>query len=367
MKKILVFGMTENPGGMESVIMNYYRNIPKDIIQFDFLTNVYEMAYEDEVKLLGSKVFKVTARSENAIKFKKEVTDFFSENAATYDVFWFNTCSLANITYLQLAKKYGIKKIILHCHNAQNMDSKLRGLLHCLNRIKAIKLATDFWTCSHEADQWFFGKSACHLNIQLIHNAIDVEKFRFDEQVRQQVRQELNIADDTILLGNVGRLHFQKNQSYLLDILYQLHKINKAYKLILIGSGEDLEKLKLKVIQLQLEKQVVFVSATPHIFKYYHAMDIFVFPSVFEGLPVAPLEAQANGLPVLSSTNVSKEIKVLNNVSFMSLSDCKHWAKHILTVENSRISYQQIIEQFKVHNFDIKTQVMKFIALIERE
>ena len=147
MKRVLVFGVTENPGGVESVIMNYYRNIDRNKIQFDFLCNTKEVAYEDEIIKMGGKIYKITGRSVNRRQYMNDMEKFFSENAKKYTTIWVNVCSLANIDYLKFAKKYGIKYRIIHSHNSENMDSKLRGLLHKFNKKIIIKYATDFWAC----------------------------------------------------------------------------------------------------------------------------------------------------------------------------------------------------------------------------
>ena len=130
LKKILVFGITDKPGGVESVIMNYYRNMDRSKLQFDFLCNTDVVAYEDEIKNLGGNIYRITARSKNLFKYRKELKEFFKKNHEKYDTVWVNICSLANIDYLKMARKYKIKNRIIHCHNSQNMDSKLRGLLH---------------------------------------------------------------------------------------------------------------------------------------------------------------------------------------------------------------------------------------------
>ena len=134
-KKILIFGITHNPGGIENVIMNFYRNINKKKFQFDFLCNTKVVAYEEEIKKMGGKIFKIIARSENYFKYRKELDTFFKENAKNYSAIWVNLCSLANVDYLKYAKKYGIKCRIVHSHCSNNMDSLLRGFLHNFNKL----------------------------------------------------------------------------------------------------------------------------------------------------------------------------------------------------------------------------------------
>ena len=183
MYRVLVFGMTENPGGVESFIMNYYRRIDRKKIRFDFLCNSYEpVAFEDEILAMGGRTFHFTARRQNPVRFKRELERFFSRHGRKYQAIWVNVNSLANIDYLKIARKYGIPKRIIHSHNAQNMDSRLRGVLHELNRSEVGKYATDFWACSEYAAKWFYagrgGKGALRHPAVIIRNAIDVEKIQ---------------------------------------------------------------------------------------------------------------------------------------------------------------------------------------------
>ena len=158
LKKVLVFGMTDNPGGMESCIMNYYRHVDKNKIHFDFLCNWESMVCEKEVKANGSKVYTIPQKSRNYKAYKRAMNTFFSEHADEYDVFWYNTCTLTNIDYLIYAKRYGIKKRIIHAHNSGNETSMIRGILHYVNKIRLGRYATDFWSCSMAAAVYFFIK-----------------------------------------------------------------------------------------------------------------------------------------------------------------------------------------------------------------
>ena len=155
MNKVLVFGITDNMGGIESVIMNYYRTIDRNKIQFDFLCNTEVVAYEKEILSLGGNIYRITARSKNIKKFRNELEYFFKNYSMNYSAIWVNVCSLANIDYL----KYGIKKRIIHGHNSQNMDSKIRGIFHKINKLFIKKYATDFWSCSDEVSKFFYHDS----------------------------------------------------------------------------------------------------------------------------------------------------------------------------------------------------------------
>ena len=258
--KVLVFGITDNPGGMEAVILNYYRHLDRTRVQFDFLCNTEVVAHEQEILSLGGTIYRIPARSKDRKAFSEALENFFKTHASEYKAIWFNTCSLANIDYLKKAKQYGIPTRIIHCHNAANGDSFLRGCLHKFNRTQIRKYATDFWTCSEDANEWFFGKNAVLPNYKLINNAVDVNFFKPNEEIRQSIREELH-AGDKIVLGHTGRFHFQKNHPYLLKIFNELdHRYPGKYMLILIGDGEDKETLKNQVKEYGIEDDVKFLG-----------------------------------------------------------------------------------------------------------
>lgn len=368
MKKILVFGMTENPGGVESVIVNYYRAIDKEKYQFDFLCNSYEkIAYEDELIALGGKTYHFPARSQNMSAYRKELTKFFEEHAKEYYAIWVNVCSLANIDYLKLAKKHGIEKRIIHSHNSQNMDSKLRGILHKLNKKKIEKYATDFWACSEDAADWFY-KPELKDKVIMIHNAINIDKLSFDEEKRGKYRTELGWKD-AYIIGNVGRLHFQKNQQFLLEVFCEYLKIDHKARLVLVGQGEDEEILKDKVYKLGIQDKVHFAGVQYDIKGWLSAFDFFLFPSVFEGLPLVGLESQANGLPVLASKDViPEELCINSNFSFISLSEStKRWAEKIAEMKEKapRIEGDEIAVNFTNAGYNIDTEIKKLEKLFE--
>ncbi len=214
MINVLIFGLTENPGGIESFIMSYYRNIDKNDIHFDFLCNTHnDVAFEDELEVNGSIVYHIEMRSKNRKKYKKELKCFFEKYAEKYNAIWINVCSLANIDYLIYAKKYNIPCRIIHSHNSMNMDSKLRGILHTINKQIVGKYATNFWACSHDAAKWFYKKSLIEKS-KIIPNAIDINAMRFSDEKRRMVREQYDWDNQTKVIGNIGRLHFQKTNYF---------------------------------------------------------------------------------------------------------------------------------------------------------
>lgn len=362
MKKILVFGMTENPGGVESVIINYYRNIDRTKLQFDFLCNSFEpVAFEKELIAMGAKMIHFPARSKNYFGYKKQLNMFFKEHAKEYAAIWVNVCSLANIDYLILAKKYGISKRIIHSHNSQNMDSRLRGMLHEHFKKKIDHYATDFWSCSEDASEWFYDKKLKD-SIVVINNAIDVETMSYDEKLRDDLRKELS-WENNYIIGNIGRLHFQKNQKFAIEVFAETLKKMPDARLVLIGQGEDEEKLKEQVERLQLEDKVLFAGTQYNIRAWLSAFDLFLFPSLFEGLSIAALEAQANGIPVLASEGViTEKAKVNDNFIFYGLENAAvKWANKIqeLRMDVPRKDFMEVKKSFISHGYEIKHEAEK--------
>ena len=370
MYRVLVFGMTENPGGVESVIMNYYRNIDKTKIQFDFLCNFHEAAaYENELKDLGGQVFHITARSDNYRRYKEELDNFFRSSQGKYQAIWVNICSLANIDYLILAKKYGIPRRIIHSHNSQNMDSRLRGMLHKYNRNRIAQYATDFWSCSEDSARWFY-KDSLLPKVVMIRNAISVSGMEFCGEKREKYRRMLGCSSGYVI-GNIGRLHFQKNQQFCLEIFREILKQESDVRLVLIGQGEDEALLKAKATELGIESNVYFAGMQTDIAGWLSAFDIFLFPSKFEGLPIAALEAQANGLPVLASEGVIPEaVKINQNFKFFDLKkSADQWAKRLLQVlrQEIRENADTVYRNFRFRGYDIETEVKKLEGLFLKD
>ena len=345
MYNVLVFGMTENPGGVESFLMNYYRRIDLNRFHFDFLCNSYDpVAFEDEIHAMGGRTVHFTSRRRNPVRFRRELESFFAKHAAEYQAIWVNVNSLANIDYLKMAQKYGIPKRIIHSHNAQNMDTKLRGMLHEANRGSLGRYATDFWACSEYAAKWFYagkgGKGELRHPAVVIRNAIDVEKIRDGvarrEEFRRQAGGDADWTDKYIIIC-IGRLHFQKNQKFAIDIMADLIPEMPDARLVLIGQGEDEDMLRAHVREKGLENEVYFAGVVTDIPGWLGAADFFLFPSVFEGLGIAGLEAQAAGLPVLASADViPRDIAVTDLLRFYPLEkEAAEWANEIIQMRNS--------------------------------
>ena len=363
MKKVLVFGMTDNPGGVESVIMNYYRNIDRECIQFDFLCNSQVVAYESEIIALGGTIYKITSRRDSYIEFKKELNEFMKNNAGNYEAIWVNINSLVNIDYLIMAKKYGIRRRIIHCHNASNDAGVIKGLVHRFNKSRLAKYATDYWTCSDDASPWFFNDEIIQGDkYKVIPNAIDINRFKNNSEVRMNLRTEMGLGYKKVI-GHVGRFHFQKNHKFLIELFEHIVKNDKSYHLLLVGQGELEGEIKELVHNKNLDENVTFCGVHMDIEKMYQAMDLFILPSVFEGLGVVALEAQCNGLPCVLADCIPHVVKVNDNVEFVDLnSSFEIWQKKIDTLMGKNIDDSN--NKMPGSEYDINVQTKMFEQLL---
>lgn len=300
--KVLEFEITENMGGVESLLCSIDRKIDKNKFQIDFIAN-HPAKYQKELKELGSNIYLLPSVF-NYEKYKKRLNNILDRH---YDIVHFNKNSLANSLPLYIVNRHeSHPKIILHSHNTAPTRST-PGLksLHKLNKLLVNNIPNYKIACSKEAEKWMFNKNN---KVEIINNGIDIAKFQFSENKRQLIRQKYDIGDDTVLIGNVGRFNQQKNHVGIVNIFEKINRLNANTKLMLIGEGKEKEKIIHLVNEKKLDKKVIFVGNTSHVDEYLSAMDIFLMPSLYEGLPIAAVEAQTSGLLTFVSDNISDEV-----------------------------------------------------------
>lgn len=341
-------------GGVESVVMNYYRNIDKSKIQFDFIcdNDSTNIPYE-EIKKLGGKVILVPPY-QKICKYNKALKKVFKENNYKIVHSHINTLS---IFPLRIAKKCKVPIRIAHSHSTTNKKEWKKNLLKQILRPFSKLYANQYMCCSELAGRWLFGnKEYDRGNIYLLNNAIDVEKFKFNEETRKKVKNKLNIAKNALVLGHIGRFVEQKNHSFLIDIFNEVYKENKNSILLLVGQGPLVEIIKEKVRRLGLENNVKFLGQRKDVDMLYQAMDVFVLPSLYEGLPVVGVEAQTSGLLCILSDCMTKETKVIDSTKFISLNN---------TAEEWKNSISKSIKKYKRR--DVKNEVSKYGFNISHE
>lgn len=356
--------MTANAGGIEALMRSIVPSCNPDVVHFDFLSNEPSIAFENEFKALGCKSYHITARRKSRSKFYRELRDFFEKHAAEYDVIWENQNSAANIDYLVYAKRYGIPKRIIHCHNAKNGEGFVRGVLHALNRPALPSIATDFWTVSDESSAWFFGKDYKKLpGYRVFSNAIDVDAPRFDETARKVCRERLGISDSSIVVLNVGRLVPQKNQSMVVACTAELAKRGNDVVTLIAGEGKLRGELEEQAKDLGIQDRVKLLGVVEDTSELYSASDILLFPSLFEGLGIVLLEAQANGIPVVTSSAIVRRALFNGNVLRIDVceKDPSPWAD---AVEEALALGRVDGSTLQGSEFDIKTQVENIQRLL---
>ena len=339
-------------GGIESFIMNIYRLIDRSKLQFDFLTYGDPAFFIDEITMLGGKVFCLTSRRDNPIKYYNETKKFFEMYGDTYKFLHMHICSASNILPMKLNRT--IPYVIIHSH----LSATLGGIATCLHKINQryiLKHAYALWACSDLAAKHMYGENYENdERYKFIPNAIDIEKYNFNKDIYINYRRQLNISEDDIILGFVGRLVKVKNVEYLIDIIYRLCKINSHFKLMIIGDGPSRKDIEKKIKDLNLERNVLLLGARNDVDMLLQSMDMFISASYVEGLPVSVIEAQAAGLKCIVSSEITRQVNICGMVAFISrLSGLDVWVNHILKYKTyNREEHKEEIDcsPFNIHS-----------------
>lgn len=331
-----------NRGGLETMLMNYYRKLDKTKIQFDFIVHRDERGdYDDEIEQLGGRIYRLSNIKPGSYrKYFAELDDFFKTHQE-YKVVHSHINENSGFV-LRAAKKYGVKCRIAHSHLADlKLDYKYPFRLY--GRHYLVPNANYFYACSKQAGEWLFRDKVPASQIKVMPNAVDLNEFSFDIDIRESMRESLDLTDK-LVIGHVGRFNPQKNHDFLIDIFYEVQKINEDAVLLLIGEGYLFHKIKEKVEQLGINNKVRFLGLRRDIKALMQAMDLFLFPSLFEGLPVVLVEAQAAGLRCITSTGVTAEANLTGDVEFINLDQSPiEWAQCILSKDNKRHDYKDIL------------------------
>lgn len=347
-------------GGVEAVVMNYYRHINHDKIQFDFIcdNDSTDIPYE-EIEALGGRVILIPPY-QKVIKYQKELRRVLKEGKYKIVHSHINTLS---VFPLYAAKRAGVNIRIAHSHSTTNKKEWKKNLMKQILKPFSKVFATDYMCCSEMAGRWLFGDKAYdNGKVYLLNNAIDLEKFRYDKKIRDLKRKELNIKDDTLVIGHIGRFMTQKNHEFIIEVFNNIQKINSDCILLLVGQGPLVEKIKEKVEFLGLTNKVKFLGQRTDANEFYQVFDLFLFPSLYEGLGMVAIESQVSGLPTICSDQIPKMVRISDNVEFLTLDeDPKIWAEKVLKCVNKKertsnidsaksVGYDIIIESNKLES-----------------
>ena len=343
-------------GGVEAFVMNYYRRIDRSKIQFDFICDEdsTDIPYK-EIESLGGRVI-LCPPYQKLSKYIKKLKKIFKEN--NYKIVHSNLNALS-VFPLYAAKKAGVPIRIAHSHSTSNKIEKKKNIIKNILRPFSKKYATHYFACTEHAGIWLFGRQSVYENeVFIVNNGINLDDYKFNEKIRNEKRSELKLKDSDIVIGNIGRFVKQKNHEFIIDLFNKLYSGNKNYKLMLIGQGPLQNEIKDKVKTLGLENAVMFLGQKKDANKYYQAMDLFLFPSIYEGLGMVMVEAQTSGLVSIASTEVPEIATVSDKAIFIDLSDpLDVWADKI----NKSIDKDRKVDIKRIQDagYDIKLEAKK--------
>ena len=338
--------------GLGAVVYNYYRNIPEQYI-FDFVVVEESKGYfTDYFRSRGGNISLVPPLKKGLIAYFKSLIQVLKSK--DYSVIH---CHLGekSIFFLFFSYLFGYKKRILHIHSSVKPETIAEKFKRKLLTNLCKLFATDCFACGKESAKWFYND--IH-RIFVMRNAIDLYKYKYSEIIRNNIRKELNL-ENRFIIGNVGRLSFEKNHTFMLEVFKEIKSRNRNAYLLLVGEGNEIENIKSKIRHYNLDDSVMLFGLSDKVNEILNAFDLFLLPSLSEGVPLVAVEALANGLPVVCSDIITKEIKVNEHVKYISLKkSAKEWADEILNITIQRNDNFKVLEEY---GFNIKKEASTLI------
>lgn len=344
--------------GLENWLMNIYRNIDRDKVQFDFLVHYTKrFDFDDEIEKLGGKIYRLSVREDNNVKKYINDLEYFFKSHREYRVIHSHMPSLAYI-HLGIAKKNKIEYRFLHSHNAFSTRN-IKGYIKAIMSKLAKYNATDLLACSEKAGQFQYGKTG----FKIINNAIELEKFIYNEEIRTKLRSDLGL-NDKFVIGHIGRFNVQKNHEFIIDIASSLDKLNEDFHLLLLGDGEKRKEIERLVIEKNIKQKVTFLGVRDDVNKFYQAFDVFILPSLHEGLPVVGVEAQSADLPVIFSNEITEEAKLIEKANFLPIDNgVSCWVSEILRVKSGNLNRRNKAIEITKKGYNVKNEARQLIDM----
>lgn len=343
-------------GGAETMVMNIYRSIDRSRIQFDFITHTSAKGfYEDEITKLGGKIYRVSRYTgKNHFIYKKTWNEFFL-NHQEHSIVHGHVRSTAAI-YLKIAKKYD-KVTIAHSHSTASRGNAIESVVKYFMQLPIRYTSDYFFACSDDSGKWLFGEKVTKRNnYKIIKNAIDFEKFIYNEKTRNKIKKNLNI-EDKFVLGHVGSFTQPKNHKFLLEVYREVLKRKANAVLLLVGDGELRSQIENQLVTFEIHDRVTFTGVVSNVNEYMQAMDVFVFPSIFEGFGIVLIEAQATGLPCVVSDTIPRETHISDLLVQLSIEQTpKYWAD-VICKHTANRERKDMYREIKCTGYDIKMMV----------
>lgn len=354
-------------GGVESIVMNYYENIDRSKVQYDFYIDSDSTIIPKKITELGGRIFLIPPY-QYQISYQKQLIRLFKENK--YKIVYSHLNAIS-IFPLFAAKIAGVPIRIAHNHSTAGKGELKKNILKYILRPFSKVFPNKLCSCSEYAAQWLFGKKVVEEDkVTIWKNAIDIDRFIFRNDIRYKIRKELDI-EDKFVVGHVGRFIHQKNHMFIIDIFSEVYNKDRNSVLLLVGTGKLMNDVKKKVASLGLDDNVIFIGNSDSVESLYQAMDVFIFPSFYEGLGMCAVEAQIAGLPVIASREVPIEAKICNNIQYLSLDDSiEVWSSKILEQQTQKI--RSNMKKYALNaGYDIKYSAKKmtewYINLLTEE
>lgn len=315
-------------GGIEAIVIDYYRHLDHQKIQFDFYyAEGSSLPQREELERLGAGLYPIPGYSK-PVKFHRALYHAFCSRQ--YPIVHVHLSTMS-VFALFAAWRAGIPVRICHNHSTAHWSEGIVTLLKYMLRPWNAVFANRFFACGAVAGEWMYGRRRMQRgDVTVIRNAIDTQHFAYDDQARMQLRDELGIGQDAFVIGHVGRFRHQKNHRFLLHIFAEVLKKKENAVLLLIGDGEKMGEIRMLAEELKISDRIVFAGVRSDVGKLYSAMDVFCLPSYYEGMPLVAWEAQSNGLPCLFADTITKEASVKDNAKFLSLEQAEKWAAEMV-------------------------------------
>lgn len=363
MKKVLCIVSSLDTGGAETFMMKIFRKLPEQY-SMDFVVSTNDGYYENEVIKLGGRIHRIPLRTKHPIRAFFELRSIVSENNYEYIL---KLCDTPiGLIDLLAAKLGGARKLCLRSCNASSNDGKVKNIVNIflrplLNKITDVKIAPSIL-----AAEYTFGKKEVkNKNVYILKNAVDLDIFKYSYEGRKRIREEFGIGENAFVIGHIGRFSKQKNHRYLIRVFSDVLKINPLSKLLLVGEGELYEPILQQLKDLNIKDKTIFTGIRSDIADLLSSMDIFVFPSLYEGMPNTVIEAQATGLPCLISDTITSSAKITSLVEFFSLnSDPKDVSNDCIKLFNNNKTRKNYQDQITEQGYSIESTVSTFVKLI---
>lgn len=353
MKKILVgYIINGTHSGIDKYLLNFLEQIYNENIQVDFLTNKIVDTAQERVKKYNSKLIEIP-RLIHPIKQYKEIKRICKEG--NYDIGYFNISEAYNCIATIAAKKSGVKKVVIHSHLAGTAKQNkvkiwISKVLNSIFKKILYHYGDLFLACSKKAGLWLYPKKIVESDqFHIMYNTVDAEKFKYDEEIRGKIRKENNL-EDKVVVGHIGNFIYAKNHKFIINMFSELSKEDNKYHLLLIGTGDLLQEIKDRVKEFKIEDRVTFTGVVNNVNEWMQAMDVFILPSLVEGLPIVGIESQFSGLPAIFSDTISDEVIITEKSKMLPITDIQVWKDKIKELSGNKRGKAELIDRALNYN-----------------